>query len=132
MILKPGLLAISAILSCVSVPLLGGSPTFIPDATFKGSNLSGWHVLGQADWKAQAGELVGTVKQGDGWLVLAKSYQDVGFYTSFRCAGGCKTGVLLRAEKTPDGMKGVFVSIAGTEVALFQVTLDAQGKELKR
>src|SRR5580700_10002248 len=79
---------------------------FVPDATFKGSSLNGWHVLGAADWTAQNGELVGKAKQGaGGWLVLDKSYQDVCFFASFRCAEGCKTGVLLRAEKTPSGMK---------------------------
>src|SRR5689334_8691130 len=119
MLHKPGLVATSAILSWIALPLLQASATFIPDTTFKGSTLAGWHVLGQAEWKAQNGELAGTVKQGDGWLVLDKSYQDVGFYASFQCRGGCKTGVLLRAEKTAEGLKGVFVSITGTEVALF-------------
>jgi hypothetical protein len=132
MLHKAGLWATSAILSWIALPVLQASATFIPDTTFKGSTLAGWHVLGQAEWKAQNGELAGTVKQGDGWLVLDKSYQDVGFYASFQCRGGCKTGVLLRAEKTAEGLKGVFVSITGTEVALFGVTLDPQGKELKR
>ena len=38
-----------------------------------------------------------------GWLVLDKGIQDVGVFARFRCATGCKTGVLLRAEKTADG-----------------------------
>ncbi len=90
--------------------------------------------LGQADWKAQNGEIVGTPKPGGsgGWLVLDRSYQDVGFYASFRCTGGCKTGVLLRAEKTPQGMKGIYFALAGEEVAGYRVTLDAEGKELQR
>ena len=53
-------------------------PTFRPDVVFKGSALTGWTPLGQADWRAQNGEIIGTPKQpGGGWLVLNKSYQDV-------------------------------------------------------
>ena len=58
------------------------------------------------------GELVGTPKSADGgWLVLDKSFQDVEFGADFKCVGDCRTGVLLRAEKTPTGMKGVFLSL---------------------
>ena len=110
------------------------APTvFVPDATFKASNLTGWHALGAADWTAQNGELIGKPKQASGgWLILDKSYQDVGFFASFRCSEGCKTGVLLRAEKTPAGMKGIYMSLTEGDVAAYRVTLDAQGKELTR
>lgn len=111
----------------------GTGPTFVPDRTFKGSNLSGWRVLGQADWRAQNGELIGTPKQGGGgWLMLDASYQDVGFYGLIHCTGGCKTGVLLRAEKTPGGFKGIYVAITDGDLASYRVTLDPQGKELTR
>jgi hypothetical protein len=117
----------------VLAPLFGVGPTFAPDSSFKGSSLTGWHVLGQADWRAQNGELIGTAKQGGGgWLVLDRSFQDVGFYASFRATGGAKTGVLLRAEKTAEGMKGVYVALTDGEIASYRVTLDAQGKELGR
>src|SRR6185436_18230245 len=107
--------------------------TFVPDWTFKGSTLAGWKVLGQADWRAVDGELIGTPKAPEGgWLVLDKSFQDVQIGADFRCTGGCKTGVLLRAEKTPTGMKGVYVSLAEGETGSFAVTLDASGKELTR
>ena len=125
---------IATITGLLVASVFGFGPTFTPDATFKGSSLTGWHALGQADWRAQNGEIVGTAKQGGdgGWLVLDRSYQDVGFYASFRCAGGCKTGVLFRAEKTPEGMKGVYVALTDGEVASYRVTLDAQGRELQR
>ena len=46
--------------------------------------------------------------------MLDKGYQDVKLYTEFRCAENCDAGVLLRAEKTPDGgWKGVYVSLSG-------------------
>ena len=124
-----------------AVPLLlvamafATAPTvFVPDSTFKGSTLTGWHTLGQADWSARDGELIGKVKPGGsgGWLVLDKSYQDVGFFASFKCTGGCKAGVLLRAEKAPSGMRGIYMSLVQGDVAAYRVTLDAQGQELSR
>jgi hypothetical protein len=115
-------------------PLFGVSPSFKPDVTVKGSSLTGWRPLGQAGWKMQNGEITGTVKPGGhgGWLMLDHSYQDVAFNALFRCGEGCKTGVLLRAEKTPQGMKGIFVSLAAGDVAPYRVTLDADGQELTR
>src|SRR5689334_21662836 len=103
-----GLVATLGVL--VTVPLAATRSTFVPDWTFKGSTLAGWHVVGAADWKAVDGELVGTPKSADGgWLILDKSSQDVEFGADFKCVGACRTAVLLRAEKTPTGMKGVFL-----------------------
>jgi hypothetical protein len=114
----------------------GAAPAvFVPDSTFKGSTLSGWHTLGQASWRAESGEIIGKAQPGGsgGWLVLDTSYQDIGFFASFRCPDGCRTGVLLRAEKTPDGgMKGVYISLTNGDLASYHVTLDAQGQERSR
>lgn len=114
--------------------LADDGPTFIPDATFKGSSLTGWHVLGQADWRAQNGELVGTVKPGGngGWLVLDRSYQDVGFFAYFRCSGACQTGLLFRAQKTAEGLQGIYISLNEADLKAYRVTLGADGQELKR
>jgi Domain of Unknown Function (DUF1080)/FG-GAP-like repeat len=109
-------------------------PSFRPDVTISASSLDGWHQLGRADWKAEKGEIVGQSNQGGGWLVLDRSYQDVNLYAEYRCATGCITGVLLRAEKTADGgMKGVFVSLGDTtgdmeNLAGCDIVIDAQGK----
>ncbi len=110
-------------------------PTFRPDAVFKGSTLSGWTPLGQgASWRAQDGDIIGMPKQlTGGWLVLDTSFQDVAVHTTLSCSAGCKAGVLLRAEKTPDsGMKGVFVSLTEDDTISYAVTLDAQGRETSR
>ncbi len=40
--------------------------------------------------------------------------------------------MLIRAEKTPEGYKGIYVSLNEDNVPSFDVTLDAQGKELHR
>src|SRR5688500_15726476 len=113
---KKNLLSIAAV-ALLAALLYAASPNFIPDVTFKGSALTGWHKLGQADWRAENGEIIGTPKdESGGWLVLDKGYQDIAFYSSFRCAGTCKAGVLLRIEKTADGMKGVYVSLSEGDV----------------
>ena len=127
-------LGVVAALAALSIVPLGGTrSTFVPDWTFKGSTLAGWHVLGAAEWKAVDGELVGTPNSTDGgWLVLDKSFQDVEFGADFKCVSGCRTGVLLRAEKTPTGMKGVFLSLDAGDVGGYAVTLDANGKIVTR
>jgi 3-keto-disaccharide hydrolase/FG-GAP-like repeat len=115
--------------------LAAGPANFKPDGTFTGSTLAGWHVVGDATWKAQNGELVGTAKPGTsgGWLVMDKSFQDVQLYANYRCTGDCKSGVLLRAQKTPDGgMTGVFVSLTEGDTGVYSVTLDSSGKETAR
>jgi hypothetical protein len=44
--------------------------TFKPDFTFSGNSLAGWPTLGQAEWKAQSGEIIGTPKSAaGGWLL---------------------------------------------------------------
>ncbi len=127
-----GVVAAAGILSLA--PLFGVAPSFRPDATVKGSDLSAWRTLGLAVWKAQNGEITGTASPGGkaGWLVLNHSYQDVALNTMFRCPEGCKAGILLRAEKTPQGMKGIFISLGAGEVAAYRITIDAEGQELTR
>jgi hypothetical protein len=106
--------------------------SFVPDAHFTGSQLSGWHTLGKAEWSAHDGEIVGKGAAGDGWLVLDHAYQDTGFYAAFRCAGACDTGVLLRMDKTEDGVKGTFLSLKGSEFTAEGLTLDAGGEVVGR
>jgi hypothetical protein len=124
---------IVALVVAVAVPLHGKRSSFVPDWTFSGSTLAGWHTMGSATWRAVNGELVGTPTSPDGgWLVLDKSFQDIQIGADVRCTAGCKTGVLLRAEKTTTGMKGIYISLVENDVAGYAVTLDANGKELTR
>ena len=121
--------AVSGVLSVI----FAATHDFHPDFAFKGSSLAGWHMLGHVNWRAENGEIAATPQsQEGGWLVLDKSYQDVEFYTEFRCPEKCDAGVLFRAEKTPEGgWKGVYVSLAG-EGGSYGVTLNTDGKELNR
>src|SRR5436309_12350996 len=123
----------AAIAIGMAIPLAGTRSTFVPDWTFKGSALTGWTVVGQADWRAVDGELVGTPRAPEGgWLILDKSFQDVQFGADFRCTEGCRAGVLLRAETTPTGMKGVYVSLVAGDTGSYAVTLDTSGREVTR
>src|SRR6185503_5639238 len=108
-----------------------GPSHFRATPAFNGTSLAGWHPVGQAEWRVEKGEIVGTPKSpAGGWLVLDKSYQDTGFYASFRCMSGCKTGVMLRAETTADGMKGSFVSLNEGDLASYTMKLDASGQQV--
>ena len=124
---------VTVVLAASSIGAQGPANDFRPDWTFSGSTLAGWHTLGSSQWKAQNGELIGTsVGPGGGWLVLDASYQDLNFFTRFRCAGECRTGVLFRIEKTAEGMTGVYVVLNAGELAAFRVTLDGAGRETAR
>src|SRR5882724_767597 len=121
--------AVALAICVIGSAVFAASPNFLPDVVFKGSSLTGWHTLGRADWRADNGEIIGAPKESGGWLMLDKGYQDIAFYSSFHCAAACQTSVLLRAEKTADGMKGIYVSLAGGDIGGYDVLLDAQGKE---
>jgi hypothetical protein len=115
-----------------SVAALGGAPTFKPDATFQGSSLQDWQPIGEAKWSAKDGTITGKSLGGDGWLMLNKSFQDVAMYTSFRCKGACSVGYLVRAEKTAEGWKGIFVSLMPNDPAEYRVDIDATGKIIRK
>jgi hypothetical protein len=117
----------------LTVPLSGGPRSFVPDWTFTGNALTGWQPVGQADWRVENGEIVGKPRTPEGgWLVLDRQYQDVQVAAGFKCAAGCSAGVMVRAEKTPDGIKGVYVSAMGGEAGAYAVRIDNQGKEVGR
>jgi hypothetical protein len=129
-VLLPGFVAAFALLSAV----FAATHDFVPDTVFKGGSLAGLRTIGSASWRAAEGEISVTPKSPDAaWLVLEKSYQDVQFYTEFRCADSCDAGLLLRAEKTSDGgLKGVFVSLSDNDINSYDLTLSPEGKELSR
>lgn len=108
---------------------------FVPDWTFKGSSIGTWRTLGDADWRAENGEIVGTPRTATGgWLLLDKPLQDVQFASRFRCTGGCRTGVMVRAQSTPERIQGVYVALPDGQnpAATFALKLDPQGREMKR
>jgi len=109
--------------------LLAATHDFSPDLLFRGSSLDGWHTLGSAQWEAADGEITASPNGAGGWLLLNKSYQDLEFYTDFRCTGICDAGVLFRAERTSDGgLKGVYVSLNPGDVDSWRVVVSPEGK----
>lgn len=126
-------LAVAAVPALVSI-LLAATHDFIPDLLFTGSSLTDWHPVGDANWSASNGEITAAPRDGKGgFLVLDKGYQDLEFYTDFRCSAACDAGVLFRAQKISDGgWKGVFVSLNPGDIDSYDVTLSADGKLLSR
>ena len=111
----------------------GTGLSFVPDFTFKGSSLTGWNSIGGANWRAENGEIIGSASSAGGWLVSNKSFQDVIFNTLFKITGNTEAGILLRAEESAEGIKGILISVKdGEAVTAYRITLDIQGKELKR
>jgi hypothetical protein len=127
-----GIILTAAAAAAMSIGL-SGQMTFAPDWTFKGSALTGMQQVGDAKWRAENGEIVGTPTSPEGgWLLLDKGYQDVQVAAQYRCAAGCTAGIMVRSEKGPDGTKGVFTVISGDERSTAAITVDAQGRIASR
>jgi hypothetical protein len=74
-------IAVTAVAICIiGSAVFAASQNFRPDVIFKGSSLTGWHKLGQADWRADNGEIIAPPKESGGWLMLDHGYQDIAFY----------------------------------------------------
>jgi len=107
--------------------------SFQPDYTFNGSSLGNWQSLGDVDWRAQNGEIIGSIKgTNGGLLILDHSFQDIGVHTAFKSSLDNEAGIVMRLEKTDDGLKGTLVSIKDGEVVFNSITFDKNGKELQR
>jgi hypothetical protein len=124
---KP-LLALTVLAYAGTVSTMAVGPSFVPDVTFTGSSLAGWHTVGNAEWRAENGEIVGKpTAPGGGWLVLDKPYQDVGLYVEYKCSEGCQTGVLFRETKNASGTQGSYVDLSDPQIPTYSVALAADG-----
>lgn len=106
----------------------------LPQApVFNGTSLTGWHVLGGAEWRVDNGDIVGTVRNGaGGWLVLDTVYGEAQTNLSFECKN-CEPSVMIRSGKDGDTTSGVDIALAGKDVgSMFRVTIDGQGKVVSR
>src|SRR5262245_38754450 len=131
--MKSRIALIVLLLVSTASPLLIANRNFVPDWTSTGSSLTAFRTVGHAQWKAGNGEIVGTPTSPEGgWLVLDKNLQDVQFAANVRCTADCIAGVMLRAEQSPTGMKGVFVPFGQTDTAAFAVAMDKDGREVTR
>ncbi len=108
---------------------------FVPDWTFKGSSVAAFRTLGDADWTAQNGEIVGKPRSAaGGWLILDRPLQDVEFASTYLCTGGCRAGLMLRMKSSDEGIQGIYVALPDGEhpAATFALKLDPQGREISR
>jgi hypothetical protein len=133
-VLNKGIISTLGIASVLVSVIFAATHNFVPDYVFQGSSIAGLRTLGQAQWRAEQGEITATPRDSSGgWLVLDKSYQDVQVYADIHCAARCDAGVLLRAEKTSDGgLKGVYVSLADGDVDSYDLTIGPDGKEVSK
>ena len=132
---RAAVVAVVAVVVATLTPVgHGASTNFAPDAVFTGSSLTGWRSIGQSTWRAENGEIIGTPGAASGgWLLAERPYEDAALFASFRCAAGCQTGVMVRAEPTADGgIKGIFVSLNEGDLAAYRVTIDRHGAQTSR
>ena len=132
---RTAVLVTTAICALTAASVFATGPTFRADFRLTGSSLYAFKPLGHAEWKMQNGEIVGTPKDpAGGWLLLdGKMFQDTQVYAGMKCAPGCRAGMIMRAEKTPDGgLKGIFMSLTEGDFVPYLIKLDAQGREISR
>ena len=112
----------------------GPASDFKPDTVFAGSGLGAWTVVGDGAWTAEKGEVTGKAGAGGSgsWLVLDQPYQDLNFFSRFRCSSPCDAAVLLRVQQTSAGRTGILVSLKDGDLAAYRVTFDATGRTLSR
>ncbi|MCW3107623.1 MAG: hypothetical protein JWQ09_2129 [Segetibacter sp.] len=67
-----------------------------PTQLFSGTDLKGWHALGQNQWQAENG-ILRSPKSGSN-LVTDKSFSDFKLHIEFRYAKGSNSGVYLRGR----------------------------------
>lgn len=121
--------------ACLLLRPVAANKNFLPDGNFTGNSLSTFRTLGDAGWRAENGEIIGAPsKESGGWLILDRPLQDVQFAATFRCTGGCRAGIMLRTQTTPEGIQGVYTSLPDGQNAAgtFALKLDAQGREISR
>ena len=76
----------------------GPANDFKPDTVFSGSGLAGFTLIGDGAWTVEKGEVTGKAGAGGSWLVLDRPYQDLNFFSRFRCASPCDAGVLFSSS----------------------------------
>jgi len=120
-------------LSVVCVGSKSNAQSFSPDVAYQSNTLRGWSPKGSGTWKPEGGNIVGNGGTNGALLLSDASYQDVAFYSEFRCNNPCDAGLLLRVKSTPDGgLKGILVSFSESVLPTFAVSIDREGKIISR
>ena len=67
---KPLYLIATVVVCVIASAIFAQNQNYVPDVTFTGSALTGWHPLGDADWHANNGQISAIPKrETGGWLV---------------------------------------------------------------
>ncbi len=104
---------------------LSPAPDFVPDDRFQASQLDQWTSIGSATWTADGARLLGN--DGQGALLFDQSYQDLAFFTRFRCDTPCDAGILIRIEESMGNMHGILIAIEGSTLRSYRVVLEQDG-----
>ena len=107
---------------------------FVPDFSFQGSSLTGWHSLGPASWRAQNGEIIATPQSrrrrlaGDGQGLSGRRV------LHGRCAAprNAMPASCCERKRRPTAAGRESTSSLSGEGGSYDLTLNADGKELSR
>lgn len=91
------LLAVTALGGCASMPGSGGGFTPLVDST---TNLNGWTLLGDANWRLQDGSLQADFLSSKvpSYLVSKKVYDDYQIYAEFWVDSETNSGIFIRCD----------------------------------
>jgi hypothetical protein len=101
-------LILFAIFALASMAQDGNEAGSVP--LFNGTDLTGWHAMGQQDWHAE-NDILWTEGKG-GWLRSDQAYADFVLRLEYRVTTGAAGGILLRSAEQGDPV------FTGMEIAL--------------
>jgi hypothetical protein len=69
-----------------------------PVALFNDADLTGWYPQGDADWRMEAGEIIGA-GAGDGYLLSEAEYADFDLTLEFQIDAETNSGIYVRCQE---------------------------------
>ena len=97
---------------------------------FNGKDFTGWNKVGQEDWQAVDGVIVGkAASKAYGYLETAKDYKDFELHLRFKCVGTGNSGVpalLRRVDQTLASLQQATRDVARTTTRLPQTVRNVE------
>lgn len=113
----------------------GPARDFQPDIIVSGADLPSFYRIGEAAWSTRGEEIVARPSSGGtaGMSLFDQPLQDVAVHAEFLCTEECQIGVLVRAERNPDGtVRGYLASFGNSSPRFDLVSFDAGAREIAR